>query len=287
MSGRIRRARAAAALLALAAGCSSAVPDDTSPSLQTVIVEGSLGSVPTVSVPDHLVPNGRTVTTAIHGFGRELHEGDEALLVVTTFDGVSGEYIEHEAMGEPTLVTVDEEGVGSALAQTLVGEHEGSRLVLVERLDVAGRPQPMVTVVDILSTVADGTVVAEPALPVDLTTVEGQDQAVAAGEAAPPDELVVVPLIDGQGAQVSEGQRVFLTFTSTRWESGERIDATGAHQPVAVDLDDAMAGVRAGILDLRVGTRVLLVVPPDQGNGSDTMVLVVDVLAAYTPNPIN
>jgi peptidylprolyl isomerase len=61
------------------------------------------------------------------------------------------------------------------------------------------------------------------------------------------------------------------SVTATTWGEGRL--------PETLDLADAIPGLRLGLLDQTVGSQVLLVVPPEQAYGSDTVVFVVDVLA--------
>lgn len=282
----LTRSRILAALLAaglVLAGCSEqSVDKEPTAQVQSVVVEGSLGSIPAVSLPDGMNVTNREELQAIPGFGRELGAGDTAILTVTTFDG-EGTLIEGPALGTPKIVTIDRDGVGEVLAETLVGKHEGSRIVLLEPVQVKGKDTTLVTVIDILPTIAEGTVPEPVAGMPDVELVNDRQQALAMGEEPAPADLKVAPLIVGQGAQVLEGQRVIVTFASTHWSTGELIDATEPATPIAVNLNDVVPGMRAGILDQRVGSRVLLVIPPDQASGTDTVVMVVDILAAYTP----
>ena len=65
------------------------------------------------------------------------------------------------------------------------------------------------------------------------------------------------------------------------WESGEPYDSTWAagKVPRTLKLDETIPGLRDGLLDQTVGSQVLLVIPPAQARGTDTLVLVVDILA--------
>ncbi|OKL54858.1 hypothetical protein BSZ39_01920 [Bowdeniella nasicola] len=286
-----RRVAAACAALALAAtalaGCNTQEKEtEASPQVQSVVVDGSLGSIPSVALPKGMSVTSREKLQAVPGYGRQLTEGSSAILTVTTFDG-DGALIEGEALGVPKIVKITDEGVGTELAKSLIGEHEGSRIVLLEPVQIKSKDTTLVTVVDILPTVAEGTVSELPKGMPEVKLVNERQQASAMGEAAPPAKLVIAPMLTGQGAQVLENQHVMVTFTQTHWSSGELVDATEPHTPITLNLNGVIPGLRAGILDQRVGSRLLLVIPPDQAAGTDTLVMVVDILAAFNSDVQN
>ncbi len=268
----------------LPSGCSNPLaPTEPSPTVQSVIVQGSLGSVPAITVDENLHVSSREQLNAIVGTGRTVESGATAIISVNTFDGGTGKLVENEATGRPQIVTADADGVGKELAEVIVGAHEGDRKVLLEPVAINQRPSTLVTVIDILPTEALGREVDPPEDMPPVQQVRGGYQAGGMGEVEPPTTLRSSLLIQGDGAQVVEGERVLITFTSTHWDTGEVIEASGPLTPVQLDIDDAMAGLRAGLLDQRVGSRVLLVIPPDQASGAETVVMVVDILASYTP----
>lgn len=49
--------------------------------------------------------------------------------------------------------------------------------------------------------------------------------------------------------------------------------------PQVIDLAGAMTGLREQLSDQRVGSRVVIVLPPELAQGDDTLVVVVDILA--------
>jgi peptidylprolyl isomerase len=76
-------------------------------------------------------------------------------------------------------------------------------------------------------------------------------------------------------------------FTSLRWSDGG-VQATTwgpGLLPETIDMTTAIPGLRLGLLDQSVGSQVLLVVPPTDGDGVDTLVIVVDILAVVHDAP--
>lgn len=283
---RFVKALAPVCLLAapLASGCANPMtPTEPSPTVQSVIVQGSLGSVPAVTVDENLHVSAREELNAIVGTGRTVEAGATAIISVNTFDGGTGKLVENEATGHPRIVTADADGVGKELAEVIIGAHEGDRKVLLEPVAINQQPSTLVTVIDILPTEALGRELDPPEDMPPVQQVRGGYQAGGMGDVDPPPTLRSSLLVQGDGAQVGERERVLITFTSTHWDTGEVIETSGPLTPVQLDIDDAMAGLRAGLLDQRVGSRMLLVIPPDQASGAETVVMVVDILASYTP----
>ncbi|RSX55279.1 FKBP-type peptidyl-prolyl cis-trans isomerase [Bifidobacterium samirii] len=104
------------------------------------------------------------------------------------------------------------------------------------------------------------------------------------------DKLVVQPLIQGDGATVAEDGTVKAHYTGwlldgtqfdSSWDRGEASEFA---------LDQVIKGWTQGLAGQKVGSQVLLVIPPDLGYGStstgsipadSTLVFVVDILATY------
>ena len=115
------------------------------------------------------------------------------------------------------------------------------------------------------------------------------------GEKAPR-KTVVQPLIEGDGPEVEKGQTVRVAYTGALWRNGEVFDSSAnrPEQPwfeFPVGAGQVIKGWDEGLVGQTVGSRVLLVIPPADGygdagqgdtiKGDDTLVFVVDILAAY------
>ncbi len=106
----------------------------------------------------------------------------------------------------------------------------------------------------------------------------------------PGDELLVGDLIEGTGSVVAEGQTIGVKYSMWLWNGTQVGSAWGDVPAVAFNLDEAISGWRRAIVGRKVGSRILMVLPPALaygGSGQDgippdsTLVVVVDVLAAY------
>lgn len=102
------------------------------------------------------------------------------------------------------------------------------------------------------------------------------------------DDLVTQTLIEGTGDEVAEDQTVIVQYTGwltdgtqfdSSWDNGKTFTFT---------FDQVVTGFK-GLIGKKVGSQVLLIIPPDQGYGSQatgsipansTLIFVVDILSA-------
>ena len=103
------------------------------------------------------------------------------------------------------------------------------------------------------------------------------------------------PLIKGDGPAVEAGQTVAVNYVGAIWveRQGLRqlVPARCSRHDFVIGAGQVIPGWDEGLVGQTVGSRVLLVIPPDKGYGSagnsdggitgtDTLVFVVDILAA-------
>ncbi|MET0803302.1 MAG: FKBP-type peptidyl-prolyl cis-trans isomerase, partial [Acidimicrobiales bacterium] len=110
----------------------------------------------------------------------------------------------------------------------------------------------------------------------------------------PPTEQVTQVLIEGDGPEVESGQTITAHYTGVIWASGEQFDSSwdrGEPSEFPIGVGGVIVGWDEGLVGQTVGSQILLVIPPDQGYGpdgnpdagiagTDTLVFVVDILAA-------
>ncbi len=132
----------------------------------------------------------------------------------------------------------------------------------------------------------------DPALP-KVTWNDGKAATITMPKSDPPTKLVVKQLITGTGEKVKTGQTAVVTYTGALWRNGKNFDSSFDHSgkfEFSVGGKQVISGWDKGVLDQPVGSRLLLIVPPDEGygkagsgdiKGTDTLVFVVDILAAY------
>ncbi|MEV6160924.1 FKBP-type peptidyl-prolyl cis-trans isomerase [Streptomyces sp. NPDC052052] len=189
----------------------------------------------------------------------------------------------------------------------LVGQKVGSRVQLVIPPDLGygaqgqGDIKPnatLVFVVDVLKATqipksAKGTAVAQndTALPKVGTNTDGKAPKVTIPtKTDPPKKLVSNYILESDGEVVKDTDSVVVNYVGLLWKDGKTFDSTyttGKTQtfPLA---QVTLKGLKNGLVGKKIGSRVLLVIPPDQGFGNEaqqtipaksTLVFAVDLLA--------
>ncbi len=100
----------------------------------------------------------------------------------------------------------------------------------------------------------------------------------------------------GHGATVKKGQNVSVNYVVVDGRDGKQADSTFGRKPVTLTADPAqvLPGIAAGLVDQKIGSRVLVGVPPADAFGSkgnqqlgvkptDTLLFLLDIKAAHTP----
>ncbi len=114
---------------------------------------------------------------------------------------------------------------------------------------------------------------------------------IASGE-APPAELVIEDLVEGDGAVASAGDSVVMHYVGKAWSNGEQFDASwdrGQTFDFTLGAGMVIEGWDKGIEGMKVGGRRKLVIPADLAYGDngaggviapgETLVFVVDLVA--------
>jgi peptidylprolyl isomerase len=293
------------AFAAFAAGCGEEQPTrETSSPLDAVEVTGKLGEKPTL---DFAEPFEVTETTS-----RLVEEGDGEKITpnaVVSFDfvfvnGRDGTELSTSYDSEPAEL-VFEDSLMKGIYDGLNGVPTGSRVLVGIAPDDGPEADPAqgIEETDTLLFVADIHEVRTPLTraegePVEpepgLPTVElGDDGAptITVPDAEPPADLIVQPLIEGDGAVVEAGQTVTVHYTGVIWDTAEVFDSSwesGSPATFEIGTGAVIPGWDEGLVDQTVGSQILLVIPPAKGypegspDGSikptDTLVFVVDIL---------
>ncbi len=114
---------------------------------------------------------------------------------------------------------------------------------------------------------------------------------VAIPEGAPPAELVIEDLSEGDGEEARPGQQVSVHYVGVAWSTGEQFDASwdrGESFEFGLGAGQVIEGWDRGVSGMKVGGRRRLTIPSDLGygprgaggviKGGETLVFVVDLL---------
>ena len=290
MNGKSPASRGAASSVS-----STMLPADT-PLDQAMSVSGRVGATPVVKLTAPLsAPSSLITDTLITGEGRTLQAGDAALLSIATFSGTDGtnttspgaDSSGDEHTGRRLVsVSVDQASLND-LTDIITGTTEGTRLVLRGPLVVDGTPSTEITVIDVLPTTASGTEVAPAAGMPTVTPGDAGALTLSTSGLPAPTRSTAAMLIQGTGEQVHSDSRIIARVQAVSWADGSVItDDYGATAlPIAVDMSNAKtyAGLRNHLVDVPVGSRMVLALPADQARGDRPVAVVVDILAIEDP----
>jgi FKBP-type peptidyl-prolyl cis-trans isomerase len=310
---RARRRRlliATAAVLVVGLGTTGLIYATRPPS---IAVSGAFGTKPTVTIPKIDPPASLQAKHLISGRGTLVAKGDLAVADLTayTWAGTATKKISALSTGQPQPLTVGSTIPG--LDKSLEGSRVGSRLLITippkegfgskgdSSLGVSGK-DTLLFVVDVLGSYqktagAHGTheAVKTTGLPTIGTSSPGTAPPVHIPSTAPPTTLQVQTLIQGTGPVVKKGKLLVAQYEGVIWRTGKVFDSSwkrSAPSGFQIATGQVITGWVDGLVGKRVGSRVLLVVPPADGygktgssqagiKGTDTLVFVVDILGTY------
>jgi len=252
-------------------------------SLAGISVEGDFGEPPTIEFEAPLELDSSESQVLSEGDGEEIEAGDTVTIDYTIASGTDGSELE-TSFGNSTISLPLAEGQTTpALIEALVGETLGSRVLVAvapeapPETDASAAPEPpgqetIVFVIDLLEVVperADG----EPLEPVEgvptvETSEEGDVTGIVVDGVEPPAELVVTPVIQGDGDEVQATDTVTIHYSGVLAADGTPFDSSwdrGA--PTSFPLGNLIQGWQQGLTGVPVGSRVVLQVPAELGYG--------------------
>ncbi|WP_298038707.1 FKBP-type peptidyl-prolyl cis-trans isomerase [uncultured Microbacterium sp.] len=267
---------------------------DSGAAAESVSVEGAFGEASTAEFElDQQVEEAqRSILT--EGDGDKISEGDYVSYALSAFDGASGERLGDAGYAEAELLPA------SLTAETPLGQligcaTVGSRLSIVfPTTEDAAAQFYILDVLDIVPAAASGAEKdAVDGMPV-VTLDEDGTPSIEIPDADAPADLKIEVLKEGDGATVAAGDTTLLQYHGTGWESGEVFDSSwGKSGPISIDGNTYVEGFVEALEGQKVGSQVLVVIPPALGYGEEgssehelagqTLVFVIDILATMHP----
>lgn len=310
-------AATAAASSATASGAtpaSSPVPIESN-ATASASVSGAFGTAPTIKLVGSKPPTTTEVSVVSRGTGPALKAGELAVVDDYGITWRSSTPFQNTftKAAPPDTLPVGTGRLGLlGLDRALVGVPAGSRVLVIlpPNAGFGGVSTPPTGVVktdtalvvfDVLAGFAgnvgpSGKTVSSGGGP--LPTVSGDLKSkpvLAIPKTAAPTALSTTTLVQGSGPATATGDEVVVQYVGQVWATGKEFDASWTHgNPGAfrVGVGRLIAGWDKSLVGVKVGSRVLIIVPPADGYGSagqpnagisgtDTLVFVVDVLATY------
>lgn len=265
---------------------------------------------PTVAIAPLPVSVSATAVKVLkEGTGEESTPASRVTVRTALYLGKDGKQLDsdYEKAGSQSFVLGSGQTI-PGLNTALTGVKSGSRILFaippVDAFGAAGQTAAgigatdnLVVVADILSVgtplaKAEGTAVAPVAGQPTVTFDDKTGPAITVPKTPAPTELVSQLLVDGKGAEVKGGQSITVHYTGVVYADGSTFDSSwskGSPFTFTIGTGGVIPGWDKGLVGKKVGSRVLLVVPPadgykDQANAkipaNSTLVFVVDILDA-------
>lgn len=265
--------------------------------VDSLSVSGDFGTLPVVDFTAPLADVDETqVAVAIDG-GTEVAPGASVQAAYLMINGTTGEVVDTFGYGEgetPIDFRADIDALRPGFAKALGCAGPGTRVVAVippsegfgdEAVDSGvAEDDVLIFVADILAdlTPAEWTT--------DVPVVGGTEDAptVTLPDAAPKTDLEIAVLSEGDGDVVGPADSVTVNYLGTAWETGEIFDQSYTRgEPSTFSVQGVVAGFRDALIGQKVGTRLLVTMPPSLGYGASeghelqnsTLVFLIDIVA--------
>jgi FKBP-type peptidyl-prolyl cis-trans isomerase len=297
------------------AGCSSSGhTSGGSSSTPKVTVTGAFGSQPKVTIPNAKAGSQLQVQHLIPGSGAAVPSTDAVLgnYVAYIWSGKTHKLAQSTYTSVPALFGVRLlPGLTAALKNAKVGERVLAVIPPKDGYGAQGNSSggvgpndTLVFVIDVIKAYAakaavTGKVISTGGHGLPTVSTSNPPQITIPKSGKPPSKLTVKTLVQGTGQAVASGQQVIVQYVGVNWRTGKVFDSSvqdGDPYGFVTGLPPAEGGVisgwSTGLVGVKVGSRVMLVIPPKdgygtQGNsqagikGTDTLVFVIDVLGTY------
>lgn len=275
--------------------------------LSSVEISGDPGSDPEVAWDGEMEADEIETEVVAEGDGDAIETGDAVFAHIWIGNGSLQEtaYSTYDA-SEPQLLTVNEEQLSPLFLSGLEGQKVGSRVAIAASAQTAfgeaGNPQinignedTVLTIVDVISTIGDGPEGTDQKAPSWVPALEGKSDAPTSfdfsGAPKPTDSLRSAVLVEGDGPAVEKGQTMAVNYLGQVYGGKKPFDESYSAQPAAfpIGIGSVVEGWDQALVGLKVGTRVVLAIPPELGygkggneqagiKGTDTLYFVVDIL---------
>ena len=294
-----------------ASGSSSAGKATTSVG---VTVTGGFGDKPTLTVPSKAAPAKLTTDVLTAGSGPAVSNGQSVVVnyLGQTWDAKDGKAnVFDNSYDRKTALAIQlaQGGIIDGWRYGLVGRKAGSRVEMAVPptwgYGTQGNPQAgikgtdtLVFVVDVKGTYpvtssAKGKEVAQgdADLPKVGTNTDGKAPSVEVPKKDAPTALVANYIIEGDGEALAATDSVLVQYKGLQWDTGKEFNSTYESRTLApFALSQLVKGWSQGLVGKKVGSRVLIVIPPKLGYGDSppsgsgikknaTLVFTVDILA--------
>ena len=291
----------------LVAALTSCGGDDSKTDLEglgAVTVSGDPGSAPEVSWKGKMTSDSIETKTLETGDGAEVKDGDQVSTQIWIGNGFTKEkaFSTYDE-GQPEQVTVDK-SLSPVFADAMKGETIGSRVAVTAPADKVfgegGNPNLKIGNKDTVLVIIDLIEIYEAPKPVDVPASKVPGVVLKKGEPVALDfkglpkpkadgDLLRSVVKEGKGETVTSDMTVTANYLGQVYGAKQPFDESYSKKPVPFSLSGVVQGWTIGLSGVKVGSRVLLQIPPALGYGekaqasipaNSTLYFVVDIISA-------
>lgn len=259
--------------------------------LDAIKVEGEPNKEPKVTVPSPWGVDDTKTKVLTPGNGAKVADNGTVEVNYYGVNGRTGQKFD-DSFSRGQTATFPLGQVVPGFKKGLTGQQVGSRVLIAmpgkDGYDQSGgSPQAgievgdtLIFVVDIIATPLDSAQ-GEPVPPKEglptVAMVDNKPKVTIPAGAQPPAQLVTQPLIKGTGRPVQPSDTITARYQATTWEDGKVVEETYGKDPEQGPLSSLVPAWQEGLAGQPVGSRVLIIAPPDKAYPADP--------SAATPNP--
>jgi len=288
---------------------SSSTNSTGSASLADMTVSGGVGNNPTLKFTGK-VDNGSQTTTKVlvQGHGPVVNKGDSVILHTIIADGATEKTVANSYTNNQPEVVAMSSQVQPLFLDAITGKKVGSRVLVAAPADTVfqGQGNPSLgigdkdTVLIVFDLVGkplsgpNGASHKSPAWAPKVVSSKGVVTTLDFAKTPKPDgKLRSAALIKGTGPVVKKGQTITVNYLGQVYKAKAPFDESYSKSPVTfgIGTGQVISGWDKTIVGQKVGSRLIMAIPPDDGygkdgrpeagiKGTDTMYFVVDLLAA-------
>ena len=306
----IRRRRLLTAALAapvVLAGCAnekkaSSSTASGSDAITQVKVSGGFGQEPKATFPTPLAVSGSETRVIAKGSGAALKEGQFAAVRQAYFNAADGKLLQSSwtAQGSPgQFLQLTPENIGPEANAFYTKATVGTRYAMTGQGTLGGQQISVIEVGDILGVGlarAAGAAKNLDSTGVAFTLGEnGAPKLKGTPTVKAPATAFAQVAIDGTGATTAVGHRLLMHYTGWTLDGKQFDSSWDRNEPFqfTIGAGEVIKGWDTGLVGKKVGSQVLLVIPPKEAYGEkgssqhkhagETLIFVADILGAIAP----
>ncbi|WP_212911106.1 FKBP-type peptidyl-prolyl cis-trans isomerase [Streptomyces sp. TS71-3] len=278
-------------------------------------VSGDKGKKAGITIPKGS-PSGKFVVHSLKDGDGPVVKADDLVVshyTVKVWQGGKDLGSSYDQGAAPQVIPAGKKTIIAAFSQAVMGQKVGGRVLVVappdagfgqkgnQQLGVKGT-DTLVLVLDIDKIIPRTAQGKQAPIPSNLPQIKAdkpEPAVISVPKKNPPNDLVDQVLIQGKGPEVKSGQTVYMQYSGAAWKPNEGkaqaklFDSSynvGTPFSTVIGQKQVIEGWDKGLVGKKVGSRVLLVIPPElayknQAQGADlpansTLVFVVDILDA-------